>query len=58
MSKLLFAGLGHTVMALIFCYLYYVSVSPDRIAYLFGAVMFVVHGAADRIIARIEKTAT
>jgi hypothetical protein len=54
MTKTRFAGIANILIALVFIYLYHVSGSPDRIAYLFGAVMFVVNGAADRIIAHVK----
>jgi len=57
MSKPNFAGIGSTFCALACVFVYTISERPDRIAFLFAAVTFVVNGAAARIIAHIKEAA-
>jgi hypothetical protein len=57
MTPVRFPGLLYTLAAIACVIAWVNSDSPDRIALMFAAVMFVVHAAASRIIAAVKEPA-
>ena len=52
-----FAGWWHSLLGVASVAAYSFSQHPDRLAFLFAAVCFVVTGAADRVIAHVKQSA-